>query len=79
MSGVAFRPRSTRTSTGRCPKLSLNADPDLMAYRQRSLSPTGNIALAACAAYQGDVLLVEAENDVIVPHSVLRNSAKRSR
>ncbi|AOD13650.1 hypothetical protein BER93_01500 [Xanthomonas fragariae] len=30
------------------PKLSLNADPDLMAYRQRSSSPTRNIALVAC-------------------------------
>ncbi|KHM92476.1 permease, partial [Xanthomonas vesicatoria] len=57
------------------PKVSLNADPDLSAYRQLTLTPDDNIALAACAAYTGDVLLVEAENDVIVPHPVLRNYA----
>ncbi|KLA98081.1 alpha/beta hydrolase family protein [Xanthomonas hortorum] len=57
------------------PKVSLNADPELMDYRQRTLTPDDNIALAACAQYKGDVLLVEAENDVIVPHPVLRNYA----
>ncbi|MBB4594144.1 alpha/beta hydrolase family protein [Xanthomonas cannabis] len=57
------------------PKVSLNADPDLMAYRHRTLTPDDNIALAACAAYTGDVLLVEAEHDVIVPQPVLRNYA----
>ncbi|CAD7728095.1 hypothetical protein LMG31886_40760 [Xanthomonas hydrangeae] len=57
------------------PKVSLNADPELMDYRQRTLTPEDNIALAACAQYKGDVLLVEAENDAIVPHPVLRNYA----
>ncbi|KQQ83903.1 permease [Xanthomonas sp. Leaf131] len=57
------------------PKVSLNADPGLMDYRQRTLTPDDNIALAACAQYKGDVLLVEAQNDVIVPHPVLRNYA----
>ncbi|MCC4621276.1 alpha/beta fold hydrolase [Xanthomonas cassavae CFBP 4642] len=56
-------------------KVSLNADPELMAYRQRVLTPGDNIALAACAAYTGDVLLVEAQDDVIVPHPVLHNYA----
>ncbi|WP_127169475.1 alpha/beta fold hydrolase [Xanthomonas sp. BRIP62415] len=57
------------------PKVSLNADPELMDYRQRVLTPDDNIALAACADYKGDVLLVEAQHDVIVPHPVLRNYA----
>ncbi|WP_022971836.1 alpha/beta hydrolase family protein, partial [Xanthomonas maliensis] len=57
------------------PKVSLNADPDLMRYRQQALTPDENLALAACAVFRGDVLLVEAEQDVIVPHPVLRNYA----
>ncbi len=57
------------------PKVSLNADPDLMAYRRREVGADQNVALAACRAFKGDVLLVEAERDVIVPHPVMRNYA----
>lgn len=55
------------------PKLSLHADPDLPAWRRRRLAAYDNRALRACEAYDGDVLLVEAEHDDIVPHPVLEN------
>lgn len=57
------------------PKVSLNQDPDLMDYRRRRIGPQDNIALAACQRFEGDVLLVESENDVIVPHPVMQNYA----
>lgn len=43
----------------------------LNAYRQRPLGPADNRALAACAEFAGDVLLVESEQDDYVPHSTL--------
>jgi dienelactone hydrolase len=46
---------------------------DLMKYRRTTISPTDNRALAACAAFQGDVLLVESEGDDIVPATVTAN------
>jgi hypothetical protein len=55
------------------PKLELHLDQDLPAYRQRTIAAQDNRALSACAAFKGDVLLVQAENDEIVPHQVGRN------
>ncbi|MBF8755807.1 MAG: S9 family peptidase [Pseudomonas putida] len=40
-------------------------------YRQRILGPADNRALAACAEFGGDVLLVESEHDDYVPHNTL--------
>lgn len=57
------------------PKVSLN-NPELTVYRNSRLKPSDNIALAACERFEGDVLLVEAEQDVIVPHPVMRNYAE---
>ncbi|HJT98886.1 MAG TPA: prolyl oligopeptidase family serine peptidase, partial [Rhodanobacteraceae bacterium] len=57
------------------PKLQLHADKDLPAYRMRKIRAQDNRALGACAAYGGDVLLVEAEHDTIVPHPVIENFA----
>jgi uncharacterized protein len=37
------------------------------AYRERPHGPSGDRALAACAAFQGDVLLVESERDEQIP------------
>lgn len=37
------------------------------------MSPDGNRALGACAAFRGDVLIVESEHDDIVPHPVIAN------
>jgi uncharacterized protein len=45
----------------------------LMAYRRRELAPEENRALVACAAFRGDVLIVESEHDGLVPHQVIRN------
>jgi len=56
-------------------KVALNAEPGLMDYRRSVVMPEDNRALAACARFEGDVLLVEAERDVIVPHAVMRNYA----
>ncbi|MBO9662871.1 alpha/beta fold hydrolase [Dokdonella sp.] len=55
------------------PKLELHNDPELPAYRRRRLSAGDNRALQACASYTGDVLLVEAEHDDVVPHPVAEN------
>ncbi len=55
------------------PKRQLNADPDLPAYRRQSIAPTDNRALRACAEFRGDVLLVESEDDDVVPHPVIEN------
>ena len=57
------------------PKRSLHADPDLHAFRRRRVAWQDNRALAACHGFQGDVLLVEAEHDEIVPHAVIENYA----
>jgi esterase/lipase len=54
------------------PKRRLNGD-DLTLYRQTSIEPEKNRALAACEDFLGDVLLVESENDTIVPHQVIEN------
>jgi dienelactone hydrolase len=55
------------------PKLQLHADPDLPAYRRRAIRWQDNEALRACTTFRGDVLIVEAENDDIVPHQVTEN------
>jgi hypothetical protein len=39
---------------------------ELAAYRQCHLGPEANRALAACAAFEGDVLLVESEHDDVM-------------
>jgi len=57
------------------PKRRLHEDPDLAAFRRRSVSWQENRALAACHRFSGDVLLVEAEHDPIVPHAVIENYA----
>lgn len=45
----------------------------LMAYRRRELGPESNRALQACAAFTGDVMVVESEHDALVPHQVVKN------
>jgi uncharacterized protein len=42
-------------------------------YRRAKISPDKNRALAACAAFKGDVLIVESELDDIIPHAVIEN------
>ena len=55
------------------PKRKLHDDPDFAAYRHRTVQPEENRALAACAGFRGDVLLVESQHDTVVPHPVLAN------
>jgi uncharacterized protein len=54
------------------PKAKLNRD-ELSAYRRSVVEPQENRALAACAAFEGDVLIVESEHDDLVPHQVIQN------
>ena len=55
------------------PKKQLHKDSDLHAYRRRHVRPQDNRALKACAAFQGDVLVIESEHDDTVPHPTIEN------
>ena len=55
------------------PKKQLAKETDLHAYRRRTVHPNENRALAACAKFKGDVLIVESEDDDIVPHRTIEN------
>ena len=46
---------------------------ELAAYRRTTVKPEDNRALRACAAFAGDVLVVESEQDSTVPHPVIEN------
>lgn len=46
---------------------------ELAAYRRLPLDPEENRALRACAAFRGDVLVVESEHDDTVPHQAIAN------
>ena len=54
------------------PKRQLN-DESLAAYRRSVIAAQDNRALRACAGFRGDVLLVESERDIIVPHAVIES------
>jgi hypothetical protein len=43
----------------------------LAIYRRSRLTPRDNRALAACAEFRGDVLIVESEHDDFVPHATI--------
>jgi hypothetical protein len=45
----------------------------LRELRRQALDPQSNRALAACARFQGDVLIVESEHDTLVPHQTIKN------
>lgn len=55
------------------PKRQLNLDGELPRYRQTRLEPPDNRALACAARFTGDVLVVEAEQDTVIPHAVIAN------
>ena len=46
---------------------------DLTLYRQQRIDSSENNALAACANFAGDVLLVESERDDYIPHQTVGN------
>jgi dienelactone hydrolase len=54
------------------PKRGLDRD-ELAAYRRSAVGAAENRALGACAAFEGDVLIVESERDDVVPHPVIAN------
>lgn len=54
------------------PKGKLNRA-ELVAYRHSAVRPEDNRALRACAAFAGDVLIVESQHDSLVPHQVIQN------
>ncbi len=56
----------------RAPKRQLDRN-ELATYRRGPVDATENRALKACAAFEGDVLIVESEHDDIVPHPVIAN------
>ncbi len=58
------------------PKRELHAQQDLAKYRKQTIIPSRNRALAACAEYAGDVLLIESERDTVIPHPVTANYMK---
>lgn len=54
------------------PKSSLDRE-KLRSLRRQAIEPHENRALAACAGFRGDVLIVESEHDDLVPHQVIQN------
>jgi pimeloyl-ACP methyl ester carboxylesterase len=55
------------------PKRQLNKEQELGIYRRQAMRPEENRALHACAAFRGDVLIIESEHDHLVPHEVISN------
>jgi len=53
------------------PKLQLHKEQDLHAYRRSFVPAEDNLALRACAAYPGDVLIVESQHDGTIPPEVI--------
>jgi pimeloyl-ACP methyl ester carboxylesterase len=69
---LALRAPALYIDTGwATPKLQLHQTQDLKTYRHSLVRASGNKALEACQAFQGDVLLIESENDKVVPQAVL--------
>ena len=60
------------------PKQALDRDA-LHEYRSREVPSENNRALAACAAFRGDVLIVESEHDSTVPHPAIESYVEASR
>lgn len=44
---------------------------DIDTYRRSRVLPADNMALAECARFRGDVLIVESEHDDLIPHTVI--------
>src|SRR4030095_11388741 len=64
------------------PKLQLHKAHDLHAYRRSFVPAHATRALAACAAFSGDVLIVQSGHDDIVPEQVItsyRDACVRAR
>jgi pimeloyl-ACP methyl ester carboxylesterase len=66
-------PALYKDSDWRLPKHRLNNEQKLELYRRQPVRPEESRALRACAAFTGDVLIVESEQDTVVPHQVVVN------
>ena len=55
------------------PKRKLHVNPDFAAYRRLALRAEDNRALGACAQFLGDALVVESEQDEVIPHPAVAN------
>lgn len=53
------------------PKRQLHKDQDLGTYRKSLVRAEDNRALRACAEFTGDVLVIESEFDLVIPHEVI--------
>lgn len=53
------------------PKRQLHKGQDLSTYRRSLVPAQDNRALRACAAFTGDVLVIESEFDHVIPHEVI--------
>ena len=69
-------PALYKDSEWREPKADLKKTQDLEAYRRKPVLPHESRALRACAAFSGDVLIVESEHDSTVPPQVIVNYRK---
>lgn len=63
-------PALYRDADWKRPKRKLSRE-DLARYRSTLVAPSENRALAACTRFEGDVMLIQAEHDDLVPHSTL--------
>lgn len=66
-------PALYKDSEWNVPKGRLKSAQDLEVYRRTPVRAGESRALRACAAFQGDVLIVESEHDKVVPHQVIAN------
>lgn len=66
-------PALYRDADWQLPKAQLREHQGLGAYRLEVVRPADSRALQACAQFLGDVLVVESEQDLIVPHQVIAN------
>ena len=71
---LAFRaPALYKDADWELAKRRLKLEQDLDAYRRLPVRPEESRALRACTGFTGDVLIVESEHDLIVPHQVVVN------
>ena len=74
MKWLALRvPALYKDSEWTLPKHRLKREQDLERYRRLPVRAEESRALRACTAFTGDVLVVESENDTVVPHQVIAN------
>jgi pimeloyl-ACP methyl ester carboxylesterase len=66
-------PALYKDSDWKLPKHRLKGEQQLELYRRQPVRPEESRALRACTAFAGDVLVVESEQDNVVPHQVIVN------